>query len=770
MDMKRFILSIAAALVLTSAAFGQDVKGRILDEQGNPLEFVNAVLLQDSVFITGVISNSNGEFKLSSNLTTGMKLRLSSVGFDTKIVDITPNGELGDINMTASTTQLKDVVVKGNASKTYLKGNSLVTNVENSILANAGTAKDVLRQIPMVIENNGNLEVFGKGSPAVYINGRKITDSQELSTLLSGNIRHVEVITNPGASYSADAKSVIRIRTKKPQGDGWSGTFRSTNGFQHYYQSSNIADLKYRTGGLEFFSNFMFNGGKNWERKSTDMTTNAASKWNQKLFAANRKNYDGLLGKVGFAWLINDKHSMGAYYQNEYAHSKTMSHLIGNIFENDEFYDKWETMADNDMKNTPRHAANLYYNGQIKKLNIDFNADYIWNKGVQNTVNEELSQIGGKQLVTTYSKNKGRMLAEKVLLTYPVAKGVVRIGEEYTSSRTDNNFNTEYVNLNNVTSKIAEDNTACFMEVMQQLGKFVIGAGLRYEHVNYDYFEEENSDYNLSKTYNNVFPSFNASIRLGNIQMSLSYSSRVERPTYSNLNANISYLNRMTYESGNPRLLPTKLHNIEYIAVWKRYFAQISYSYFDNPIVNTTNPYSNNGEITILTYENFKKKHFLQAFMGGKFQIGSWQPQVNVGMFTQWFDIVVDGKNKSMNKPIGVVQWQNAIHLPWDTWLNIDCQWTTAGNDRNIYASSSSYVNAKLYKDFFKKKLSFTLEARDIFNGSRQNFTFYNNAVTMFQKNFSDMRSVMFTVQYNFNVTRDRYSGSGAGNTEKKRF
>lgn len=770
MYMKGLTLTIIASLVLSSSVLGKDIKGRIIDENDKPLEFVNVVLLQDSTFVTGVITNGSGEFHLTSDLTTGLKLKLSFVGFDTKVIEITPDGVLGDIKMINSNTQLKEVVVKGNASITHLKGNSLVTNVENSILADAGTAKDVLRQIPMVVENNGNLEVFGKGSPAVYINGRKITDSQELSTLLSGNIRNVEVITNPGASYSADAKSVIRIRTKKPQGDGWSGTFRSTNGFQHYYQSSDIADLKYRTGGLEFFSNFMFNGGKNWERKSTDMTTNAASTWNQKLFAANRKNYDGLLGKVGFAWLINDKHSMGAYYQNEYAHIKTKSHLISSVFENDEFYDKWETMADNDIKNTPRHAANLYYNGQIKKLNIDFNADYIWSKGVQNTVNDETSQFGENQTVTTYSKNKGRMLAEKVLLTYPVAKGVVKFGEEYTSSRTDNNFSTEYVNLNNATSKITEDNTACFMEVMQQLGKFVVGFGLRYEHVNYDYFEGEGSDYNLSKTYNNVFPSLNAATRLGNLQMSLSYSGRVERPTYSNLNANISYLNRMTYESGNPRLLPTKLHNIEYMAVWKGYFAQISYSYFDNPIVNTTNPYSNNGEITILTYENFKKKHFLQAFMGGKFQIGSWQPQVNVGMFRQWFDIIVDGKNKSMNKPIGILQWQNAIHLPWDTWLNIDCQWTTAGNDRNIYTSSSSYVNAKIYKDFFKKKLSFTLEARDIFNGSRPDFTFYNNAVTMFQKNLGDMRSVMFTVQYNFNVTRDRYRGTGAGNMEKKRF
>ena len=61
-------------------------------------------------------------------------------------------------------------------------------------------------------------------------------------------------------------------------------------------------------------------------------------------------------------------------------------------------------------------------------------------------------------------------------------------------------------------------------------------------------------------------------------------------------------------------------------------------------------------------------------------------------------------------------------------------------------------------------------EARDIFNGSRQDVTLYNNAVTMFQKNFSDMRCVMFTLQYNFNVTHDRYRGTGAGNAEKKRF
>lgn len=212
--MKHLILIITAMSFALSVS-GKDIKGRVLDMEGRPLEYVNVVLFQDSVFLDGVITDVNGKFILSSNVTDNLKIRLSYVGFNTTYVDVTPEGELGDIQMSASSnTMLKDVVVKGNASITYLKGNSLVTNVENSILAKAGTAKDVLRQIPMVIDNNDNLEVFGKGAPIVYINGRRINDLQELSTLLSDNIRNVEVISNPGSSYAAGTKAVIRIRTK----------------------------------------------------------------------------------------------------------------------------------------------------------------------------------------------------------------------------------------------------------------------------------------------------------------------------------------------------------------------------------------------------------------------------------------------------------------------------------------------------------------------------------------------------------------------------
>ena len=116
-------------------------------------------------------------------------------------------------------------------------------------------------------------------------------------------------------------------------------------------------------------------------------------------------------------------------------------------------------------------------------------------------------------------------------------------------------------------------------------------------------------------------------------------------------------------------------------------------------------------------------------------------------------------------------QWQNAIHLPLDIWLNVDAQLMTRGWDTNTrLANTPWYVNAKLYKGFFNNALSITLEAKDLFDSAKKNFNLYSDAVQIMQTNYSPGRSVMLTLQYRFNTTRDRYRGTGAGNTEQSRF
>ena len=151
---------------------------------------------------------------------------------------------------------LGEVVVKSNRPVTAIKGDALVTNVAGTQLEHAGTAEDVLVQVPMVVGRDGVFEVFGKGSPAIYINGRLVRDSNELMQISSADIKNVEVVTNPGVRYDASVNSVIRITTKRPQGDGFSGLLRSVLRENKYFSNVNQANFKYRTGGLELFANF----------------------------------------------------------------------------------------------------------------------------------------------------------------------------------------------------------------------------------------------------------------------------------------------------------------------------------------------------------------------------------------------------------------------------------------------------------------------------------------------------------------------------------
>lgn len=94
----------------------------------------------------------------------------------------------------------------------------------------------------------------------------------------------------------------------------------------------------------------------------------------------------------------------------------------------------------------------------------------------------------------------------------------------------------------------------------------------------------------------------------------------------------------------------------------------------------------------------------------------------------------------------------------------------SAGNGENGKITSTSYMNAKLYKAFLKNSFSLTLEANDIFNKNIRNFTFYNKDVTIFKSGNIINRTFQLTLQYTFNITRDRYAGKGAGNNELQRF
>ncbi len=769
---KKILTLVIAAVAPILPAFGRDIKGQILDENNAPIDFVNVALYCDSTFVAGGISDAEGLFSIPTDKDCVLTAKVSFVGYEPFTSNVPQSGDMGVITLRPSAVELGETVVTATRLSTTMKGNALVTNVEGSSLAIAGTANDVLVRVPMVIDNGGTLEVFGKGSPAIYINGRKVNDLQELLQLNSGDIKNVEVITNPGAAYAADVKSVIRIRTKPPKGDGFSGTLRTDNGFQHYFRTGNSLDLKYRTGGLEIFANYGWWRGNNRFDRLNDMnTTTSLGTYRQYVSTIGKESYNDMTGKLGFSYMINDRHSIGAYYQNSWNRHHTDGTIPSEIWQDGMLLDIYNSEVHNRSTALPRHYANLYYNGIIGKLNIDFNADYIWYKNRELSFNNELSEMGDDRVVNTASANRNRMFAEKLVFTYPLWRGKIEVGQEFSDTRSSNLFSANIPETPDADNRVDESNIAAFAELGQQFGRFMIGVGLRYEHVKFDYYEMGLLQDGQSKTYNNVLPSLNIATQVGNVRMGLNYTGKTVRPGYGQLDGGISYINRLTYETGNPYLKPTKLQTVEYMAQWRRFFAQLSYTYFKDGVYHVTEPYGPDGEATIIRTANLDHRHYFQAFAGGNFQVGVWQPKVNVGMMKQWLTLPVNGEPMKMNAPMFMFQWQNAIHLPFDIWLNVDAQLMTRGWDTNTRLTNTPwYVNAKIYKGFFNDAFSITVEAKDLFNSAKSNFNLCSDAIQIQQKNFSPGRSVMLTLQYRFNTTRNRYRGTGAGNSEKSRF
>lgn len=668
------------------------------------------------------------------------------------------------------TYTLGEVIVKANPRVTSLKGDALVTRISGTQLEHAGTANDVLTQVPMVLGLDGNFEVFGKGSPAIYVNGRLLQDNSELSQISSSNIKNVEVISNPGAKYKASTKAVINITLKAPQGEGFSGLIRAQGSFQKYARSMDQVNLKYRTGGLEVFGNFGYFGGKHEDAATNEMLTRSSVIWDQIMEQSGDAKIHDFYGKLGFSYLFNKNHSIGAYYLNGFKKTDARYGASSLILMNGSAYDELSVDISSNSKTVPKHHANLYYNGVIGKLGIDFNMDYMWQKKRSGMLNDESSENYEDDRVSSSTINRSRLFAEKLVFGYPLWKGKIEIGEEFTSSRFATDYVTDASLLRSADSRVDENNIAGFIQLSQRFGMWSVGAGVRYEHVSFKYLENGQDRDDMSRSYNNFFPSLSVSTMIQRVQMALSYTHKTQRPTYESLDGTIDYINRFTIEGGNPYLKPEKIHNIELMGMWRNFFGQLSYSYKKDPILNTTVPYGEDGGIKLITKENFPKIQELEAFVGGQFQIGIWQPKVNVGIIKQWLTIDYNGVRKGLDNPIGLVQFQNAIHIPGDIWLNIDMQWMSAGNGENARITSTSFLNAKLYKAFFNNRFSVSFEANDIFNKNIRDFTLYNKDVTIFKSNHITNRTFQLTLQYTFNVTRDRYRGSGAGTEELGRF
>ena len=206
--MKKIIITILLAIV-AMAGQGQEITGRVTDEQTQPMPFANVVFLNrsDSAFIAGAVTKDDGTFSINTDKQDGL-LKVSNVGYIIRYIDAR-QGNVGDIRMQPYAKELGEVVVKGERPQYKMTTGGMTVDIQNSLLKDVGTADDVLSMLPQIQGSDGNFTVFAKGKPEIYINNKKVQNARELKQLKSTDIKSVDVITSPGAKYNAESKNVF---------------------------------------------------------------------------------------------------------------------------------------------------------------------------------------------------------------------------------------------------------------------------------------------------------------------------------------------------------------------------------------------------------------------------------------------------------------------------------------------------------------------------------------------------------------------------------
>ena len=805
--MKRIVfwmiaLVVALFMSMKAQAKTQDIGGKVIDESGEPMPFVNVVLLSlpDSAFVQGAMTDEQGLFHIAVPQNGGL-LKVTYIGYETQYLQATDGIT---IQLKEDTQMMKEVVVKGQLPKTHVKGDAMRTTVAGTILEKAGTVSDALSKIPSLeAERDGAVKVLGRGEAEVYINGRKVQDISELTRLRSDQIQHVDVVQNPGARYAASTKAVIRITLKKAQGEGISFQDNVGGIYQYGHTLTNNLDVNYRTGGLDVTASLWagrYGHGKSLQEN--DLTYYAGPD-----FYLGRSNQEstniwkGWSPQLQLNYMANENHSFGAFYKfDRHPGGEADSYFYTDNYVNGVYTERSESHITGE-DNFRKHIFNAYYNGKVGQLSIDWNLDGLFDKTADDNstaeVTTDANNVPSRHDITNSTNSSNDFWATKLLFSYPIWKGNLNVGGEYSyNHRTDaySFLSAEALPVKATDTEINEKSAAGFIEygfpincsIFNSQSTIYFQAGLRYEHLTNDYFNFGKKEDEVCRDYGDWFPTATISAPIGKVQLSLSYRKDIERPNYSNLTSSTVYINRYTYQSGNPYLRPTYTHSAVLNVSYKWMGMVVNFSRVKDNVTMATEPFpgSENPMVSLVRSINGSDGYNQLSFnpyASPTINLSSnliWHPTWFIyAQLQSYKSPCADGSEITLSRPYANIGWDNAIELPHGWRLNAGFRYSTKGDVTNFRLTRNSFrTNLGIQRDFHLRgfgihdlgSLTLDLRCNDVFNSNKNGGIVYGiREITIYNP---ARRTFMLDLTWKFNEARSKYRGSGAGEKQKARM
>lgn len=602
--MKKLFL-LLLTLMYACGIFAQPVvTGSVKDASGAPIAYANAVMMNvgDSSFVEGCMSNDAGVFTFTNLSAGNFILKLSCLGYTELTQDVCIEREKTDLGvfvMHESATGLDEVTVTANRLRVFSKAGNLVTDIAHSTLKDIGSAKEVMKHIPGVIATKDKYEVFGKGTPVIYINNKKVRDNSELDLLNSTDILNVEVITNPGAGYDADTRAVVKITTGKKRSNGWMARVDAEGAQSNHFSHNEGVSVSYQWDRLNVFGSYRFDRIK--ENIKYDVLQTSYEKEATYDEVSSSKYEDNIREhtySAGANYDWNEQNSMGIQYTGYDTRLKTISRPEEDwikMYANDVlFADNKNALAGKDR--TRFHHVSMY--AQLRpaeKWSVQLDADYAYNKlNSHEAITEALNLTHTTEETNTFSHNSSKIYAAKGVFSYAFTdRHSLEWGVDYSNVRIEGKSINPEGRIAGDEYDNSEDKYAAFTQYRLQYKKLRSEIGLRYEYV-----RSRTTDFGKvvgKKDYSDVLPSLSLSLPVGKVDWALNFTNRIQRPSFDQLNNKVKYNNQFHQEKGNPNLAPQKIYDVDFNVRYSVLNFRINYQYIKDYIYTTAEQSENTG-------------------------------------------------------------------------------------------------------------------------------------------------------------------------------
>ena len=807
--MRRLAL-LPVACFLAMSVFAQQVTGNIKDQQGKALSGSTVSLLnaKDSSVVKLAASNNNGAYTFNGIKPGTYIVKISHVGYAPVYSDRFEYSGAGDMNVSAlqvskTTGDLKEVVVSSKRPMVEVKADKTILNVEGTINSVGTDALELLRKSPgVMVDKDDNISLSGKNGVQVYIDGRPTPLSGKdlsdyLKSLQSAQIESIEIITNPSAKYDAAGNAgIINIRLKKNKSFGTNGSVNAGYGIGIYPKYNGGLSLNHRNNKVNIFGNYTFNDNIN-----------------ESYMKLHREQLDTLFDQKSTIHMKNVSHGYKGgldYFLNKY---NTVGFIVSGNSTNFNFGNYSRTpisyiptgvvdrilVADNSSKskrnNTDFNLNYRFADTSGHELNVDGDYAFYRIKSNQFQPNYYFDPTGNTQtnqfIYDMIAPTNIDMYTGKADYEQNFKKGKLGLGIKSSYVKSGNDF--ERYNVYSNTKQLdtlrsngfnyKENINAVYANYNRSFKGFMIQAGLRVENTNsqgrstgqkYEGGEYVVYDSTFNRHYTDFFPSAAVTYNKNpKNQWSLTYSRRIDRPAYQDLNPFEFKLDEYTYQKGNTGLRPQYTNSIGLTNTYKfKLTSTLNYSHVKDVFTQLVDTADRSK--AFITKKNLATQDIVSLNISYPFNYKWYSAFVNVNTYYSRYKANFGGGDRTINLDVVAATFymQNSFNLGKGWTGELSGWYSTPSIWQGTFKSSQiGSVDGGFQKTLFKGKVNAKASVSDIFKTIKWKGTSdFSGQKTIASGGF-DSRVFKINITYRFgnnNVKASRQRKTGVEDESKR--